>query len=318
MGIDHLQINFSESSLIIMNIVIAFIMFGVALDLQVSDFKRTLTNPKPVLIGLTAQFLLLPAMTFVLVSIVQPHPSIALGLFLVAACPGGNLSNFLTYLAKGNTPLSISMSAISTVAAIFMTPFNTLLWASMYKPTADLINSFSIGVWDMFSTILFMLALPLVLGMLVRRLFKSFALKMIGFMKKFSITVFLIFIVIMVANNFHAFTDYVGSVLMIVMIHNATAIFIGYMAARLLRVEESDRRAIAIETGIQNSGLGLILVFNFFGGLGGMAIVAAIWGTWHIISGLVVAIYWSRHTPKSSNSATISLSTELTIAKNNQ
>ena len=310
MPIDQLQINFSESSLLIMNIVIAFIMFGVALDLQVSDFKRTLKSPKPVLIGLVAQFLLLPAMTFVLVSIVQPHPSIALGLFLVAACPGGNLSNFLTYLAKGNTPLSISMSAISTVAAIFMTPFNTILWSSMYKPTADLIGSFSIGIWDMFSTILLMLALPLALGMLVRRFFPTIALKSIGFMKKFSIFVFLLFIVIMVSNNFHAFTDFVGSVLLIVIVHNASAIFIGYMAARLLRAAEADRRAIAIETGIQNSGLGLVLVFNFFDGLGGMAIVAAIWGTWHIISGLIVATYWSRKAPSVSG---VQLASELKV-----
>ncbi|MGG3801709.1 bile acid:sodium symporter family protein [Metabacillus fastidiosus] len=314
MTIDQLQINFSESSLLMMNIVIAFIMFGVALDLQVSDFKRTLSSPKPVLIGLTAQFLLLPAMTFVLVSILQPHPSIALGLFLVATCPGGNLSNFLTYLAKGNTPLSISMSAISTVAAIFMTPFNTMLWASIYKPTADLISSFSIGIWDMFSTILLMLALPLVLGMLVRRYFPTTSLKMIGFMKKFSISVFLIFIVVMVANNFHAFTNYVGSVLLIVIVHNASAIFIGYITARLLRVEEVDRRAIAIETGIQNSVLGLVLVFNFFGGLGGMAIVAAIWGTWHIVSGLIIATYWSRRNPSIISTQ---LTPELKVGKNN-
>lgn len=314
MSIDHLHINFSESSLMMMNIVIAFIMFGVALDLQFSDFKRTFKKPKPVLIGIVAQFLLLPAMTFVLVSIVHPHPSIALGLFLVAACPGGNLSNFLTYLAKGNTPLSISMSAISTVAAIFMTPFNTMLWASMYKPTADLINSFSIGIWDMFSTILLMLALPLALGMIIRRFFPTIALKMIGFMKKFSITVFLVFIVMMVSNNFHAFTEYAGTVLIIVIIHNASAIFIGYISARLLRVAEEDRRAIAIETGIQNSGLGLVLVFNFFGGLGGMALVAAIWGTWHIVSGLTVATFWSRRDPK--RVPTVQVVPELNVVKN--
>ena len=104
MGIDQIQINFNETALLIMNLVIGFIMFGVALDLQVSDFKRSLKTPKPAIIGLVCQFLLLPAITFVLVSIIQPTPSIALGLFLVAACPGGNLSNFLTHLAKGNTP----------------------------------------------------------------------------------------------------------------------------------------------------------------------------------------------------------------------
>ncbi|MEE1131630.1 MAG: bile acid:sodium symporter, partial [Caryophanon sp.] len=156
MGIDQIQINFSESALMVMNIVIAFIMFGVALDLRLGDFKRSLKTPKPVLIGLVCQFLILPGVTFILVSILQPHPSIALGLFLVAACPGGNLSNFLTHLAKGNTPLSISMSAISTVMAIFMTPLNTLFWASMYGPTKDMITSFSISISDMFTTIFFM------------------------------------------------------------------------------------------------------------------------------------------------------------------
>lgn len=298
MGIDQIQINFNESSLVVMNIVIAFIMFGVALDLQFYDFKRTLSSPKPVLIGLISQFILLPAVTFLLVTIIQPQPSIALGLFLVAACPGGNLSNFLTYLAKGNTPLSISMSAISTVAAIFMTPFNTVLWSSMYPPTANLLSSFSIGVAEIVSTIFLMLILPLVLGMLIRRFYPNVALRMIGFMKKFSITVFLIFIVIMVKNNVHVFTEYAGEVVIIVIIHNALAILIGYMSARILHLEERDRRAIAIETGIQNSGLGLVLVFNFFGGLGGMAIVAAMWGVWHIVSGLLVATFWSRKAPR--------------------
>lgn len=313
MGVDQLQINFSESSLLIMNIVIAFIMFGVALDLQLSDFKRTFKSPKPVLIGLIAQFLLLPATTFLFVTMFEPHPSIALGLFLVAACPGGNLSNFLTYLAKGNTPLSISMSAISTVAAIVMTPFNTMLWASMYKPTAALIDSFSIGIWDMFSSIVFMLALPLVLGILVRHFLPKVAEKSIGFMKKFSIAVFLIFIIIMVANNYHAFAEHIRNVLIIVAILNALAIIIGYTVAKLLGLQEADRRAIAIETGIQNSGLGLILVFNFFDGLGGMAVVAAIWGTWHIVSGLIVATIWSRKAPAFTTESSIP---PLTVTKN--
>lgn len=187
-----------------------------------------------------------------------------------------------------------------------------MLWASMYEPTANLINSFSIGIWDMFSTILLMLALPLALGMVIRRFFPTFALKMIVFMKKFSITVFLVFIVIMVSNNFHAFTEYAGAVLIIVVIHNASAIFIGYMSARLLRVDERDCRTIAIETGIQNSGLGLVLVFNFFDGLGGMALVAAIWGAWHIVSGLTVATFWSRREP---DVKTVPVAPELTVVK---
>lgn len=297
MGIDQIQVNFSESALLIMNIVIGFIMFGVALDLQVSDFKRSLKTPKPALIGLTCQFLLLPAITFVLVSIVQPPPSIALGLFLVAACPGGNLSNFLTHLAKGNTPLSISMSAISTVLAIVMTPLNTMFWASLYGPTKEIITSFSISVVDMFTTIFFMLGLPLIVGMYIRKKMPKFAARFNRIMMKLSIVIFVLFVIVMVANNFDAFFNNVGAVVWVVVIQNALAISIGYFAARTLKVKDRDRRAIAIEVGIQNSGLGLVLIFNFFGGLGGMALVAAFWGIWHIVSGLTIATFWARKAP---------------------
>ncbi|OCS90979.1 bile acid:sodium symporter family protein [Caryophanon latum] len=297
MGIDQIQINFSESALTMMNVVIAFIMFGVALDLRASDFKRSLKTPKPVLIGLLCQFLVLPAITFVLVLIVQPHPSIALGLFLVAACPGGNLSNFLTHLAKGNTPLSISMSAVSTVLAIVMTPLNTLFWASMYGPTKDMMTSFSINALDMFTTIFFMLGLPLILGMYVRYKMPKVAARINRMMMKVSIVVFLVFVVIMLANNFSVFSENIGQILGVVVLQNALAFIFGYILARLARVSVRDRRAITIETGIQNSGLGLILIFNFFGGAGGMAIVAAFWGVWHIVSGLTLATIWAKNPP---------------------
>lgn len=297
MGIDNIQVNFSESSLMIMNIVIGFIMFGVALDLKLEDFKNSLKSPKSFLIGMICQFLLLPAFTFLMVIIIQPKPSIALGLFLVAACPGGNLSNFLTHFAKGNTALSISMSAISTVAAIIMTPLNTIFWASRYAPTEAILKEFSIGVTDMLTTIVLMLGLPLVLGMLIRAKFPNFAKKVNGFMMKFSIVVFIAFVGVMLANNFEVFFKYVGVVAIIVVIQNALALFTGYTAASLLKVSIRDRRAIAIETGIQNSGLGLVLIFNFFGGLGGMALVAAFWGIWHIVSGLTLATIWSRKDP---------------------
>ena len=297
MGIDTIQINFSESSLLIMNIVIGFIMFGVALDLQLADFKQAIKRPKSFLIGMGCQFFILPAFTFLMVIIIQPHPSIALGLFLVAACPGGNLSNFLTHLAKGNTALSISMSAVATVVAIIMTPLNTIFWASRYEPTREILKEFSINAVDMLSTIFLMLGLPLVIGMVIRAKFPTFAQKVTGFMMKLSIVVFIAFVGIMLANNFNVFLKYVGVVAIIVMVQNALALLSGYGAATLLKVPIRDRRAISIETGIQNSGLGLVLIFNFFGGLSGMALVAAFWGIWHIISGLSVALFWSRKTP---------------------
>lgn len=302
MNIDDIQLNFNAASLTIMNILIGFIMFGVALDLRLSDFKRSLSNPKPALIGLTCQFILLPAFTYLLVLIIQPRPSIALGLFLVAACPGGNLSNFLTYLARGNTPLSISMSAISTVLAIFMTPFNTLLWGSLYGPTNSLLQSFTISPQDMLITIFLMLGLPLAAGMYVRHKYPVRAQQIVKWAKKVSIAFFLLFVLVSLASNFTYFIEFIGMVAFIVFLHNLLAITIGYTTSSLLQLPVADRRAISIEVGIQNSGLGLILIFNFFNGLGGMAIVAAWWAIWHIISGLTIATYWSKRPPLADTS----------------
>lgn len=294
MGIDAIQLNFNPNTLLLMNILIGFIMFGVALDLKPVDFKRTLETPKPFLIGMSAQFFIMPALTFLLVLIIEPLPSIVLGMFLVAACPGGNLSNFLTHLAKGNTPLSISMSAVSTAFSIIMTPLNTMLWGSLYGPTREILRSFMISPWDLVQNIIILLGIPLVLGMYVHHKNPEWSRKASSWMKKFSIIFFLLFVAGALAANFNYFLEYVGMVVVAVFLHNLIAILSGYFSARAFRLSEMDRRAISIEIGIQNSGLGLILIFNFFDGLGGMAIVAAWWSIWHIVTGLSLATFWSK------------------------
>jgi len=294
MGIDDIQLNFNPTTLVLMNILIGFIMFGVALDLKPSDFKRTLQSPKPFIIGLSAQFVIMPALTFLLVLVLQPQPSIALGMFLVAAAPGGNLSNFLTHLAKGNTPLSISMSAVSTALAIVMTPLNTMIWGSLYGPTREILRSFTIQPLDLVQTIIILLGIPLALGMFVNHKAPDWSSKASRLMKRFSIGFFLVFVAGALAANFNYFIEFVGMVVIAVFLHNLIAILTGYFSARAFKLPEQDRRAIAIEIGIQNSGLGLILVFNFFDGLGGMAIVAAWWSIWHIVTGLTLATFWSK------------------------
>lgn len=280
MGIDEIQLNFNPTTLLLMNILIGFIMFGVALDLKPNDFKRTLKTPKPFLIGISAQFIIMPALTFLLVLAIQPKPSIALGMFLIAACPGGNLSNFLTHLAKGNTPLSISMSAVSTTFSIVMTPLNTILWGSLYGPTREILRTFMISPWDLVQTIVILLGIPLALGMYVNYKKPVWSKKASHWMKRFSIVFFLLFVLGALAANFNYFLEFVGMVVVAVFLHNLIAILTGYFSAMAFRLVEQDRRAIAIEIGIQNSGLGLILVFNFFDGLGGMAIIAAWWSIW--------------------------------------
>lgn len=294
---DAVRLNFNPQSLWALNAIIGLVMFGVALELKPRDFKGVLVTPKPVLIGLAAQFLLLPAFTFLLVLLIRPAPSIALGMMLVAACPGGNVSNFLTHYARGNTALSVSMTAVSTAVAIVMTPLNLALWAGMYEPTAAILQAVSLDPLDMLLAVALLLGLPMVAGMAIGHRFPRLVARVHRPVRAASLLIFGLFVVGALAANWRHFVDWVGFVVFAVLLHNATAIASGWAAARVAGLPERDRRAVAIEVGIQNSALGLILVFNFFGGLGGMAIVTAWWGIWHLIAGLSVATWWSRRDP---------------------
>lgn len=268
-------------------------MFGVALSIELRDFKNLAKNPKAAFIGVFSQFILLPALTFVLVILIQPHPSLALGMILVAACPGGNISNFITFLAKGNTALSVSLTAFSSIAAIIITPLNLEFWASLYSPTANILTSVNLNATEVFKTISLIIGAPLFLGMLIRNRRRELAKKISAILKPVSILIFLAFIVIAFANNIHIFMSYIHIVVLLVFLHNIIALSSGYLSGKVFGLSRTDNRTLAIETGIQNSGLGLLLIFTFFDGLGGMALVAAWWGIWHIISGMLLATFWS-------------------------
>ncbi len=292
--VDQLVLNFDPNSLLVLNIILALIMFGVSLDLKLDDFKRVIQNPKGPIIGLIAQFLLLPAFTFLLILIIQPAPSIALGMILVSSCPGGNISNFFTNYSKGNTALSVSMTSISTVLAIFMTPLNISIWGNASENTRALLTKIDLNPLDMLITIFVILGIPLILGMWVSTKKPELANKMKKPFKYASISFFLVFVFMAFSANFDNFLHYIKYVMIVVAIHNLIALSLGYYSAKLSKLPESDCRAITFEVGIQNSGLGLLLIFDFFNGLGGMALVAAWWGIWHIIVGLILGTYWSK------------------------
>ena len=277
-----------------LNLSLGFIMFGVAINLRISDFLRVIKNPKSALAGIISQFLLLPALTYLLILTFQPKPSFALGMMLVSACPGGNISNFMSSMAKGNAALSVSLTAVSSSLSIFMTPFNLAFWAGMYAPTANILTEVNLDFWSMFKTISLLLIIPIILGMLLRKYKPKLADRLHPVMHYSSILIFAAIVIMAFRANFDVFLTYIHLVIFLVLIHNAAALTLGYQVARIFRLKSEDRRSIAIETGIQNSGLGLILIFSFFNGLGGMAVVAAWWGIWHIISGLSLSYFWSR------------------------
>ena len=301
--IDQVRLNFNPQGLMVINSAIGLMMLGVSLDLSLDDFKRVVKAPKAPIIGLTAQFLLLPAFTYLLTLILEPMPSIALGMILVAACPGGNLSNIITYLAKGNCAVSISMTAISTVAAIFMTPLNLSLWGGLNEATAKILRTVQLSPLDVFVTVFVILGIPLIAGQVLKRLFPSLADRVRKPFKVFSLVFFIIIVLGALAANWKNFLAYVGMFILVVVIHNALALNIGYWSGRFAGLPERDCRATCIEVGIQNSALGLVLVFNFFDGLGGMAILVALWGIWHIIAGLTTAFIFTRGDPAGDDPA---------------
>ncbi len=293
-ALDAIRLHFSAQGLAAINAVIGLMMFGMALDLSTEDFRRILRSPRAPAIGLVAQFVLLPAFTYLLTLVIRPLPSMALGMILIGACPGGNLSNIMTYLARGNAAVSVSMTAVSTAAAVFMTPFNLALWGSLNPATAPILRQVSLNPWDVFTTIFMILGVPLFLGMTAARLWPRLVARLRRPFKIFSVVVFLAVVALALAANWRIFLNVVGLVIVVVFLHNALALGLGYGAGRLARLPAADVRAVAIEVGIQNSALGLVLVFNFFDGLGGMAIIAAWWGIWHIIAGLTLSFFWSR------------------------
>jgi len=306
-NIDLLKINFDADSLWLVNITLAIIMFGVALDITINDFRNLLKYPKPVIIGVVSQFILVPLVTLGLVYLFKPHASIALGMIMIAACPGGNVSNFMSKLANGNTALSISLTAFATIAALIMTPVNLAIWGNLYKPTSDILKTININPIVVSKLILLILGLPLVLGMFIRYQKPFFAKKIARFLKPISILIFIGFISVAFYNNLAIFKSHIHYVFYLVVIHNLVLYIIGFYTAKIGQVSFQDQKTLSIETGIQNSGLGLMLVFLFFNGLGGMALLVAFWGIWDIISGLILALYWGRKN-KSKNYDTIPFS----------
>jgi BASS family bile acid:Na+ symporter len=292
--IDAVALNFSPGSLVLLNAILSIVMFSIALDLKPADFRALLRAPKALLTGMVSQFLVLPALTFAMLSLTNPRPSIALGLILVAACPGGNISNFITHRAGGNAALSVSMTGIATIAAILFTPVNVAFWGNLYAPTRDLLRDTALDPVSIAITVFFMLILPLALGVIVNVRKPGLAARIRKPMQWLSMAIFIAFIVLALAANWGFFLAHAAAVAGLVLLHNALALLGGYLSATAARLSDYDRRAITIETGIQNSGLGLVLIFAFFGGLGGMAVTAAFWGIWHAISGLALASLWSR------------------------
>lgn len=288
------RINFDPDSQLALNFLLAFIMFGVSLDLNWSDITRAFRKPKPALLGLFSQFLLLPALTFGLAYVWKPMPELALGMFLVAACPGGTVSNFMSSLAKADLGLSVTLTAISTILCVFFTPLNFEFWSSLYPETSTLLKSVSLNALELFRTVFLFLIVPVIVGMLLNGKKPVFVNRIKKPVRWVSMFIFFVFVAAAFLNNGKNFIKYAELVVALVVVHNFIALASGYAVGRIGKLGDAASRSLAIETGIQNSALGLVICFQFFPEIGEMALLCATWGVWHILSGLSISAVWSR------------------------
>jgi len=298
MALDDVVLNFNPATLMLLNVVVGMIMLGVALDMRIEDFRMVLRAPKAVAIGLLAQFLLLPAVTTAIVVLLDPAPSIALGMILVASCPPGNLSNFLTHLARGGTALSVSMSAVSTVGALVMTPVNLSFWASLHEPARSLLKAVALDPVEVTMSIMLLIGIPLGIGLTLVEKYPRIADRIRKPVQKISHVLVTLFIVGALIANL-PLLQHIGVVAVFVALQDALALGSGYVASWAAGLGEANRRAVTYEVGMRNAGVSLALAFNHFAGIGGVAVIAAWWGVWHIVSGLPLALIWRRFPPKS-------------------
>jgi BASS family bile acid:Na+ symporter len=204
------------------------------------------------------------------------------------------MSNVITHLARGNTELSVTMTAIGTVMAVLTTPLNLTLWSGLYADTAALVRAVELDAGELVGTVVAILGVPLAIGMLVAHRWPRAAERMRGPFKLFSVACLALFIVLALRKNSDVFSTYAPLLGGIVALHNGLALLTGWLVGRAAGLPGRDRRAIAVEVGIQNAGLGLVLCFDFFPELGGTAMLVGWWGVWHLFAGLILASVWRR------------------------
>ena len=288
--------NYDANQQLLLGLVLAVMIFGVSLELRVQQFMAIARQPQPILAGMLGQCLILPWATLLVTLLVDLHPGLELGLLLVACCPGGNMSNIMTHLARGNTALSMSMTAMSSLLALVLLPLNFALTSAQNPEAAaylaERLQALHVDQTSIVLNLLLLLGLPLVLGMLVGNAAPQFAERIMPWFKRFSLLAFALLVIGGVLANWRMLSANLGLVFLVVVLHNASAILLGWLMARLARQRGANLRAMVIEISMHNSGLALGLIFAQFGGELHMALVAALWGTWHLISGLLLVLFW--------------------------
>lgn len=292
--LDALRIRFDAAGLVALKLVLGFILFGIALDIRPADLRNVLRRPRLALVGLASQYVVFPLVTLAFVAALRPPPSLALGLLLIATLPGGNISNYMVRLAGGDTALSISLTALAELTAFVFTPLMFGLLAPITPGAAELFHTIRLDPLELFVNVLLIVITPVLLGMTLAQRAPALVARIEKPVRVASLLLFVLLVVIATLVNREAFVAYAGTAALWCVPLNALALASGYGFARAAGLPERLARTIAFETGMKNTGLGLVLVFAFFDGLGGLALTSAFWGIWHCLSGPALACWWRR------------------------
>ncbi len=292
MDIDHIRLNLDNNSMMALKLIIALIMYGVALELKVEDFKSLMKNPRGLMAGFLSQLVIFPIFTLALIFLIHLRPSIALGLVIIAACPSGSLANLMTSLVRGNVALSVGLTSASALLSMIVTPFMLIFLGEKIPGAQALLSEVHLGHSEVLERVFMLMGIPMILGMTTAKIFPHFCQKIQKTMKKISVGFLLFFIIAAFVANYQHFVNYMHMIVGIVFVLNVLVLLSGFIAAKILGLSDYNTRAVTVVMGLKNSSLGLALVFQFFGGLGGAAMVVAWWGVSQIAIGLITIQLW--------------------------
>jgi BASS family bile acid:Na+ symporter len=292
-ALDSLRIVLDPMGQVGVALALMLVMFGVALGLRVKDFGILAANPSLYIGGVVAQIVILPLVTFGLIHLISPAPSIALGMIVVACCPGGSVSNLLTYLSRGDVAVSVALTATSSMLAALFTPASTLFWAQAYGPTAELLSSLEVSPLLFIGQTTLLLAIPLAAGMIVAAKAPDVAERIRKRTTVVGATVLAATIVYGIVYFYPVLWPAVGLLISVTVMHNTAAFATGAVVGLALTKQPSIRRALTFEVGIQNSGLALIILLSQLKGVGGAAAIAAVWGVWHLMAGGMLSVIYN-------------------------
>lgn len=267
------------------NYLLMVVMFGMGLTMKLSDFAVVFSRPRDVLIGCAAQFVVMPLLAFALGKFFGLEEELLVGVVLVGTCPGGTSSNVITYLSKGDTALSVGMTSINTMLAPFLTPALTWLY---------LRTSVSVDIKAMFLSIIQVVVVPIGLGLLINRLFGKQTRKITDVLPLISVTAICLIVAAVVSHNSEKILSTGLVIFAVVILHNLLGYLCGYLVGVLFRMDLPRKKAVAIEIGMQNSGLATTLAGSAFPNLSMATVPGAIFSVWHNISGAILAGFFRR------------------------